>query len=364
LPTVSICLPVYNGEQYLAQAIESALGQTVADFELLIGDDVSQDSSYDIISRYAKQDSRIIYWKNEANKGLFANYNETMRRSTGRYIKPFAQDDFFEANLLERMLSSFEANQQVALVACARRIVDAQGKEKKIAREYAETVILDGPTKVRDDLLKVANGIGEPSTVMFPRSLMGDGFDTNLYHLGDIDYWQRIILTGKLLYLSDVLVSFRRHGSSTTNRNARGLRYALDMFLLGRKYKDFLLSQGVSEESYAETCMEGIVSHMKFLVQHEGLTLSQLLAERNQEAASLVEELAGFKELSYRGLLMAAQSAEEMVALKSEWEEERNRLEDTIAKLVKSRSWKLTVPLRATVKAIHAARRSTKKRRR
>ena len=354
---MSICLPVYNGEQYLAQAIESALGQTFSDFELLIADDCSQDSSFQVAGKYARQDARIVLWKNEANKGLFGNYNETLRRSSGKYIKPFAQDDLFAPEILERMLSAFQNYPEATLVACARKIVDGDGKVKKTACEYDQTVLLEGPAKVKEDLLKVSNGIGEPSTVMFPSSLIGDGFDTNLYHLGDIDYWHRLILSGKLLYLSEVLVSFRRHGGSTTNRNARGLRYALDMFRLGGKYRDFLLSQGVSQEGYAEICMENIVSHMKFLVQQEGLTLKQLLAERDGGGEGADNELDSFKELAFRGLLMAGESKEEIVALKSEWEEERNRLEDRIASLVKSRSWKLTVPLRATAKAIDAARR-------
>lgn len=364
MPTVSICLPVYNGEQFLAQAIESVLRQTFTDFELLIADDCSEDASWEIAEEYAGQDARIVAWKNEANKGLFGNYNETLRRSSGKYIKPFAQDDLFAPEILERMLAGLRAYPAATLVACARKIVDGEGRERKTACEYDDTVLLEGPAKVKEDLLKVSNGIGEPSTVMFPSSLIGDGFDTTLYHLGDIDYWHRLILGGKLLYLSDTLVSFRRHGGSTTNRNARGLRYALDMFRLARKYRDFLLSQGVSEEGYAEICMENIVSHMKFLVQQEGVTLKQLLAERNGAGAGSDNELDSFKELAYRGLLMAGESKEEIVALKSEWEEERNRLEDRIASLIRSRSWKLTVPLRATAKAVHAARRKKGEKRR
>src|SRR6516225_5012596 len=121
VPKVSICLPVYNGEDYLSQAIESALGQTYSDFELLIADDASIDSSLEIVRKYAKQDARIVYWQNDTNKGLFGNYNETLNRASGEYIKPFAQDDFFEANILERMLASFGADPEVVLVACARR---------------------------------------------------------------------------------------------------------------------------------------------------------------------------------------------------------------------------------------------------
>jgi glycosyltransferase involved in cell wall biosynthesis len=355
VPAVSICLPVYNGADYLAQAIESALAQSFGDFELLIADDVSQDSSDEIARQYARQDNRIVYWKNEVNKGLFGNYNECIQRSSGEYVKLFAQDDIFSINILERMLASFKEHPEVALVACARRIVDGQGQGTKIVSEYPETVVIDGSLKVRDDLLRVSNGIGEPSTVMFPRRFIGEGFDTKLYHLGDIDYWHRIIVERKLFYLNEPLCSFRRHLGSTTSRNARGMRYALDMLHLGRKYKDFLLTYGVTEEAFAEICIENIASHMTYLVDRREFTLEHLLAEHHEDSDSLKEELSGFKELTYGGMLMVGQLLAERVALKREWEVERNRLEETIATLIKSRSWKMTLPLRTAVKAIHAA---------
>jgi len=69
--------------------------------------------------------------------------------------------------------------------------------------------ILDGNEKVRDDLLKVSNGIGEPSTVMFPQAYLGEGFDVRLHHLGDIEYWHRLILEQKVfVYISEILCNF------------------------------------------------------------------------------------------------------------------------------------------------------------
>src|SRR5690349_18729732 len=92
-PLVSVCLPVYNGEQYLRESIDSVLGQTYADFEILISDDGSTDSSAEICAQYADRDRRVRFWRNEANRGLFANYNICMNRARGEFIKPFAQDD-------------------------------------------------------------------------------------------------------------------------------------------------------------------------------------------------------------------------------------------------------------------------------
>ncbi len=68
MPSVSVCLPVYNGEEFLGEAIESVLAQSFTDLELLIGDDVSTDNSEAIARKYAEKDKRITYWKNDANK--------------------------------------------------------------------------------------------------------------------------------------------------------------------------------------------------------------------------------------------------------------------------------------------------------
>ena len=86
MPTVSICLPVYNGETFIGEAIESVLAQTFDDYELLISDDGSEDSSLEIAHGYAKRDKRISAWKNPRNLGLFANYNACMNQARGKFI--------------------------------------------------------------------------------------------------------------------------------------------------------------------------------------------------------------------------------------------------------------------------------------
>jgi glycosyltransferase involved in cell wall biosynthesis len=357
MPLVSVCLPVYNGEEFLGEAIESVLNQSFTDLELLIGDDASSDHSEEIARKYATKDKRIVYWKNAENKGLFGNYNECMQRATGTYIKPFAQDDIFEKELIERMVSGFKADPDIALVACARRIVDNSGNPLSQSFEYASTTILDGNEKVRDDLLKVSNGIGEPSTVMFPRASVGDGFDARLHHLGDIEYWHRLILDKKFLYISEILCNFRKHDKSTTNRNAREMRYGLDMLLLGKKYKQFLSERGITENDYANICVANIASHTKFLADRHGVTLADLMHTHPHTLEEAVNDLDGFKEIAYRSLILNGLLMEELTAIKNEWEIERNSLEDNIARLMKSKWWKMTGPLRAAVTSLRSHQR-------
>jgi glycosyltransferase involved in cell wall biosynthesis len=351
-PKVSICLPVYNGERYLAEAIKAALGQTFEDFELLIADDCSKDSSPEIIANFAARDGRIKHWRNAKNLGLFENYNETMRHATGQYIKLYAQDDLWEPTILAKLLDQLEKNPDVALVSCARRLVDENGQETNVLRERQGNTILSYEEVLKENLLDLKNYIGEPSTVLFPRDRIGSGFDKGFYHLGDIEYWFRLIGDRKYLYLDEVLCSFRTHNLSTTSKNAKGLRFALDMVKLGKSYRDFLATLGLNEEDYARMVAEATATHVKYLSRKGSVSLPDLLAVEHENVEAMVADFAGFKEVLFYALLIAGEALEENHALKREWEAERNKLENQIAMLMNSKSWRVTVPLRGAMKLL------------
>ncbi len=351
-PVISICLPVYNGEHYLKDAIDSALRQTFEDFELLISDDCSTDSSFELIRACAESDTRIKHWRNSKNLGLFENYNEAMRHASGKYIKLYAQDDFWAENILARELESLVSREDVALVSCARRIVDEHGHELKVMRERSCDTLMSYDEVLKENLLGLKNAIGEPSTVMFARNHIGDGFDKTLYHLGDIEYWFRVIGKHQYLYLDEVLCSFRTHSRSTTNKNAKGLRFALDMIKLGKRYRGFLDDIGVNEETYSRLVAEATATHVKYLSRKRSISLQDLLSVKNESLEAMAEDLDGFKEILFYALLTAGETLEENYALKREWEIERNKLENDIAMLMKSKSWRVTLPLRGAMKIL------------
>ncbi len=361
MPKVAILLPVFNGELYLSKAIESALGQTFGDFELLIADDVSQDSSAAIIDKYACREPRIKAWRNATNNGLFGNYNECLKRTSAPYIKPFAQDDFMKPEMLSKMVSYFDADAKLALASCSRSYVDEKGEETKVVREYEESANLEYGKVLQDNLLTLCNKIGEPTAVMFRKEYAGNGFDQTFYHLGDIEYWLRIVEQGKYLYIDEVLCSFRQHTGSTTNKNAKGLLFALDMIRLGDRYKNYLQEMGLSREDYSRLVAQATASHLKYLCRHQGMSLTDFLEQETTEShkSDSKSDAAIFKELLFYALLIASETLEENYALKEEWQAERNYLEDNLDKLLNSRSWKLTVPLREAVKVLRANSSST-----
>src|SRR5438270_1690210 len=90
---VAIGMPVWNGEAFLSEAIESILAQTYGDFELVISDNASTDATAEICRSYAQRDARIRYIRQEKNIGANSNYNGVFRRSSGEYFKWAAHDD-------------------------------------------------------------------------------------------------------------------------------------------------------------------------------------------------------------------------------------------------------------------------------
>ncbi len=127
-PRVTVGLPVYNGERYLAAAIESLLSQTFADFELVISDNGSTDTTADICQRYSQCDPRIRYFRKSRNEGAARNYNFTVEQARGDYFKWAAHDDLCAPQLLERCVAILDAHPEVVLVYPQTMTIDAAGE--------------------------------------------------------------------------------------------------------------------------------------------------------------------------------------------------------------------------------------------
>ena len=127
VPRVTIGLPVYNGENYLAEAIESLLSQTFTDFELVICDNGSTDRTEQVCRAFAARDARIRYYRESQNRGLAWNFSRTFELARGRYFKWQAHDDLCGPTLLERSVEALDRDPALVL-ACARRtIIDHDG---------------------------------------------------------------------------------------------------------------------------------------------------------------------------------------------------------------------------------------------
>jgi glycosyltransferase involved in cell wall biosynthesis len=122
LPRVSIGMPVYNGARYLKEAIDSLLAQTYADFELIISDNASTDSTAEIIKEYAAKDRRLRCYRNEKNLGLAANQNRVYELARGEYFMLAHHDDVRAPECLERCLEILDRDP--AVVVCYTKTQD------------------------------------------------------------------------------------------------------------------------------------------------------------------------------------------------------------------------------------------------
>lgn len=127
-PRVSIGLPVYNGERWLAEAVDSLLSQTFTDFELIISDNASTDGTEAMCRRYAELDSRVRYYRNDENIGGAPNASLTVQLARGEYFRWAAHDDRYQPTLLERLVDELDKRPEIVLAYTLFVGIDSDGR--------------------------------------------------------------------------------------------------------------------------------------------------------------------------------------------------------------------------------------------
>jgi glycosyltransferase involved in cell wall biosynthesis len=188
------------------------LAQTFADFELVIIDDNSPDDTFAIASSYS--DPRVRCLRNPANLGPEGNWNRCLAEAKGRYFKLLPQDDLLAPDCLQREVDVLEADaqQQIAIVFCARTIVDARSRPVLVRRPFGgRSRRLTAAAIFRRCLRRGTNVVGEPGGVLFRRALTNavGRFDATFGYVVDLDYWLRLLAHGDGYYLPETLASFR-----------------------------------------------------------------------------------------------------------------------------------------------------------
>lgn len=126
-PKVTIGVPVYNGQTYLAEALDSILAQTFEDFEVIISDNASTDRTEEICRAYAARDARIRYLRQEKNAGAAPNFNLLIDRAGGAYFKWAACDDIIHPTYLERCVAALEQHPQAVLACSYTTVIGPDG---------------------------------------------------------------------------------------------------------------------------------------------------------------------------------------------------------------------------------------------
>ncbi|MBH8566029.1 glycosyltransferase [Nostoc sp. CENA67] len=209
MPKVTVLMPVYNGEIYLQEAIDSILSQTFQDFEFLIINDGSTDSTREIICSY--DDPRIRLIDNDCNLGLTQSLNKGLKLAEGEFIARQDADDISEPERLAKQVTFLETHPEVALVGTWYKDIDPQGKliEKRN--------LPCNSTQIRWEILFYCPFVH--SAVMFHKYTILEqiGFYDEAYsYAQDYDLWWRIARSLKMINLNEYLVNLRINPSSMT----------------------------------------------------------------------------------------------------------------------------------------------------
>ncbi len=203
-PLVSILMAIYNGEKYLREAIESMLSQTYTNFEFLIINDGSTDSTEEIILSY--QDDRICYLKNEQNVKLIASLNKGLDLANGKYIARMDADDISLPDRLKKQVEYLEKNPEIGVIGSwVKTIGLTQNKDIKFK---------SGHNNIRFELF-FQNYLHHPSVmirrdVLFQHNLKYENF----IHAEDYAFWIKLSNYTHLDILPEFLLLYRLHGNN------------------------------------------------------------------------------------------------------------------------------------------------------
>ena len=216
-PRVSIGLPVYNGGNYLAEALEALLGQSYEDFELIISDNASTDGTPEICRRYEKQDSRIRYVRQPRNIGLAPNHNFVVGQARGDLFRWAAHDDLYGRDLLKRCVDALDEHPQFALAQSWSVTLDASTAPMKLIKYPAATASLRAPERFRSMLF---DGKGDYTYAVIRTDILRRMPLLNSYHFAERTLITEIALHGPFYQVPDWLY-FRRErpGEHLTTRD-------------------------------------------------------------------------------------------------------------------------------------------------
>lgn len=215
-PKVSVCIPVFNGQEFINEAIDSVLKQSYHDFEIIIVDNKSTDSTFELIKAYT--DTRIKVFQNETNIGMIPNWNKCLEYATGEYIKMLPADDFIYPDCLKIQVEILEGDKEkkISLVSSKRHVINDSGKVLLTRGFSNKRVQLSGTDAINKIIRSGGNTIGEGGAILFRREILAKTgvFVADIFYVLDIDLWFRILLHGDLYATPDIVSSFRISASS------------------------------------------------------------------------------------------------------------------------------------------------------
>lgn len=232
VPTASVLLPVWNGEQYLAEAVESVLAQSFEPIELLIVDDGSTDATPDLACAFARRDARVRVIPME-RRGLGHALNAGIALARGRYVARMDADDFSHPTRLEKQIAFLETNPECVAVGSAIEVVDESGAP------VGTSIFPEDHLAIVDTLLhRRGTAVAHPTVVVRREAYVAvGGYRPEWFPAEDLDLWFRLSRIGRLANLREPLLRYRRHRGSVGSRE-RGRQMTKSLSILNEARRD------------------------------------------------------------------------------------------------------------------------------
>lgn len=212
LPLVSICIPAYNAERFIAETLESALRQDYPMTEIIVSDDCSTDHTAEIVRQYEGHGVNLL--THGKNLGRYPNCNAVILGSSGDYICKLDADDLLAPEYISSLVSVMEAHPQVAFAHCACRLIDADGKFLGYERSVHGSFIRNG----LEEWPRYVYGPRAINIVMLRRSAFDavGGYDERFAYSGDWKMHRDLLGIGDVFYHDKILASYRVHSVGKT----------------------------------------------------------------------------------------------------------------------------------------------------
>lgn len=215
-PLISVVVATYNGEHFIKQQMDSIIGQTYKNLEIIVIDDCSTDGTVDILQQYANQHANVKLFVNESNLGYVKNFEKGLLLATGDYIAPSDQDDIWAENKLEILMAAMGDN---AIIYCNSAIINGVGEPSgKLLSDIKHLQTFNDPLQYA-----IGNTAAGHAMIITRKTIIDSvPFPTMIPH----DYWLGFVATfdSQLFFFNQPLVWYRQHGGNVFGVKAKGVK--------------------------------------------------------------------------------------------------------------------------------------------
>ncbi len=240
-PLVSVCIPAYCNEDYIAETIQCILDQTYENLELVICDDHSKDRTVEVVQSF--DDPRIHLYMNDKNLGMSGNWNNCLKHCKGEFIKLICADDMLAKDALEKEVQALIDHPTALLAESETQFRDLEGNTKGIYHRYSKAGLVDGKKIAKACILR-KNLFGAPLNNTFRASVLKKvpGFDTDFKYILDYNFFMDIACLGDVFVIHEPLNYFRLRNDSNTGKvlSTERKAYVDEHKMLLNKHKEVL----------------------------------------------------------------------------------------------------------------------------